>query len=123
MNMHLGLFGGVLNAPQPLPLELVANCATYREVVRLSWAHRRSKGMTLRSLAELIGTYASHVTDYLNEDDAPTRRNLPADKLGSWCCVVGNLAVQQWLQIDAERQLMSSLNFNQQILQTHVQAA
>jgi hypothetical protein len=122
MNMHLGLFGGVLNAPQPLPLELVANCATYRDAVRLSWAHRRIQAMTLRTLAERIGSYPSHVTDYLKEDDAPSRRNLPADKLGAWCCAIGNLAVQQWLQIDAERQLFESLNLTPQIKPTQLAA-
>jgi hypothetical protein len=103
MNMPLGLMGGMLQAPQPLPMETVAQCKTYRDAVRLSWAHRRSSGMTLRTLAELI-------TDYLHKDDGIKRRDLPADKLGAWCCVVGNLAVQQWLSIDAERELLKSLN-------------
>jgi hypothetical protein len=110
MNMPLGLMGGMLQAPSPLPMEQVAQCQTYRDAVRLSWAHRRSSGMTLRTLAELIGTHPPHVTDYLHSDDNAKRRDLPADKLGAWCCVVGNLAVQQWLSIDAERELLKSLN-------------
>jgi hypothetical protein len=107
--MQLGLMGGMLQAPQALPVEDVAQCNTYREAVRLSWANRRSKAMTMRTLAELIDAYPQHVTDYLHSDDNHKRRDLPADKLGAWCCVVGNLAVQQWLSIDAERELIKSI--------------
>jgi hypothetical protein len=108
-SQSLGLMGGLLQAPQALPIELVSQCETYRDAVKLSWAHRRSKAMTLRTLAELISAYPQHVTDYLHGDDNPKRRDLPADKLGAWCCVVGNLAVQQWLSIDAERELIKSI--------------
>jgi hypothetical protein len=103
---ELRLFGGVINAPAFLPQEEIAKCLTYREAVRLSWAHRRDKGLLKRTLAERINSYAPHVTDYLNGDDLPKRRDLPAEKLAAWACAVGNFGVQQWLEMDAHRELL-----------------
>lgn len=107
--MTLPLMGGMLNAPSYLPHEQILACNSYRDAVRLSWASRRIKGMTKTRLCELAELYSSHVTDYLANDDARGRRNLPADKLGVWACVTGNFGVQQWLQVDAERQLLKQL--------------
>lgn len=102
---RLGLFGGVSYQPEFLPQEEVARCESYRDAVRLSWLHRRIKGMTQATIAERMGTYPAHVTDYMHMDDDPKRRNLPASKLGMWACHVGNWGVQQWIEIDAQRQL------------------
>lgn len=93
----LHLFGGVVRAPEFLPAEVIAACRTYREAVRVSWAHRRVKAMTQRSLAERTECYPAHVSDYLNADDKPTRRSLPADKVPAFSAAVGNWGVQQWL--------------------------
>jgi hypothetical protein len=93
----LHLFGGVVNAPAFLPSEVIESCSTYREAVRVAWAHRRIKAMTKRSLAERTECYPSHVSDYLHEDDKPARRNLPADKVPAFSAAVGNWGVQQWL--------------------------
>jgi hypothetical protein len=95
--MNLQLNGAVLNPPSFLGDDEIAKCKTYREAVRLSWAHRRVKAMTQRTLAEYAGLYYQHVNDYIHSDDAPHRRNLPADKLNAWASVTGNWAVQQWL--------------------------
>jgi hypothetical protein len=94
---ELKMFGGVVHAPAFLPTDAVLACGTFREVVRLSWTHRRIKAMTLRTLAERIECYPSHISDYLAQDDKPTRRNLSAEKLNAWASAVGNWGVQQWL--------------------------
>lgn len=94
---ELGLVGGAVNGPAFLPNEVVAKCATYREIVRISWAHRRIKAMTKLRLAECIECYPSHVSDYLHADDKPARRDLPAKRLNAWAATVGNWGVQQWL--------------------------
>lgn len=114
MNEELRLIGGAVNGPAWLPADDIAKCHTYRDAVRLSWACRRSKNMTMRTLAELGGTYPSHITDYLHEDDAPTRRDLPAKHLNDWAAVVGNLGVQQWLACDAR------LNFMEEVIAKRV---
>ena len=106
---ELGLMGGAVNGPSFLPNEEVSKCKTYREIVRLSWAHRRSKGMTKASLAEKIGCYASHVTDYLHADDKPQRRDLPAKRLNDWAAVVGNWGVQQWLNRQSKLTIMEEV--------------
>lgn len=93
----LRLFGGVIQAPSFLPAADVARCKTYREAVRLSWAHRRSKFMTKSKLAEHTGCYPSHVSDYLHADDRTGRRDLPAERLDAWAATVGNWGVHQWL--------------------------
>lgn len=93
----LHLFGGVVRAPEFLPADVIAGCSTYREAVRVAWAHRRVKAMTQRSLAERTECYPSHVSDYLHSDDKPTRRSLPADKVPAFSAAVGNWGVQQWL--------------------------
>ena len=60
----------------------------------MCWMHRRSKGMTQRGLAELAGLYASHVSDYLSDQDH--HRNLPADRVADFEAICGNRAISQW---------------------------
>lgn len=105
----LGLFGGVVNAPAFLPPDVVTSCTTYREIVRVSWAHRRIKAMTQRTLAERVGCYPSHVSDYLQADDKPARRDLPAERLNAWASTVGNWGVQQWLTRQAKLTIMEEV--------------
>lgn len=106
---ELKLFGGVIQAPAFLPAEVISSCKSYREAVRASWAHRRIKGMTQRTLAELTECYASHMSDYLAVDDKTSRRSLPADKLNAWAAVTGNWGVQQWLMAQAQLTLMEEV--------------
>lgn len=106
---NLPLLGGAVNGPSFLPVDEVAKCRSFREIVRLSWAHRRVKGMTQRTLAELIGCYPSHVSDYLQSDDKPTRRDLPAQRLGEWASAVGNWGVQQWLNRQANLTILEEV--------------
>lgn len=105
----LGLMGGVVNAPAFLPADVVGACTTYREIVRVSWAHRRIKAMTQRTLAERVGCYPSHVSDYLQADDKPSRRDLPAERLNAWASTVGNWGVQQWLTRQAKLTIMEEV--------------
>jgi hypothetical protein len=97
MDDELSLLGGMVRAPKFLPTDEIAKCETYRQAVRLSWANRRRMAMTKEKLAEELGTYPSHVSDYLNKDDKPTRRNVPPHKLDRWAEITGNWAVHQWL--------------------------
>jgi hypothetical protein len=105
----LGLLGGAVNGPAFLPAEVVGKCTTYREIVRVSWAHRRRKAMTQHKLAEEIGTYPSHVSDYLKADDKPSRRDLPAKRLDAWAATVGNWGVQQWLARQSKLTIMEEV--------------
>jgi hypothetical protein len=106
---ELGLVGGAVHAPEFLPADEVARCKTYREAVRLSWMHRRSKGMTQATLAERTGCYPSHVSDYLHRDDKPSRRDLPAERLDAWASHVGNWGVHQWLARQAKLTFMEEV--------------
>lgn len=106
---ELKLFGGMVNGPAFLPVEVIAACATYRDAVRLSWAHRRIKNMHRCVLAELIGRLPQHVSDYLAADDQPLRRSLPAECLNAWACAVGNFGVQQWLARQSQLTLMEEV--------------
>lgn len=106
---ELGLIGGVVNAPAFLPVDVITTCETYREIVRASWAHRRIKAMTQRTLAERVGCYPSHVSDYLRADDKPSRRDLPAERLNAWAATVGNWGVQQWLARQSRLTIMEEV--------------
>ena len=105
----LALFGGVVNAPAFLPAAVIDSCSSYREIVRISWAHRRIKAMTQRTLAERVGCYPSHVSDYLQADDKPSRRDLPAERLDAWASTVGNWGVQQWLLRQSKLTIMEEV--------------
>ncbi|WP_144156521.1 hypothetical protein [Paraburkholderia sp. BCC1885] len=83
--------------PVLLGAALIASAKTYRQAVRLAWAYRTSQYMTRASLAERIGAYASHVTDYFHTDDASGRRSLPPELIDDFECAVGNRAVTQYL--------------------------
>ncbi|WP_434033569.1 XRE family transcriptional regulator [Cupriavidus sp. a3] len=106
---ELRLLGGVVNGPAFLPTDVIDGCKTYREAVRISWAHRRIKGMTQRTLAELIDCYPPHVSDYLHADDKESRRSLPGDRLNAFAAAVGNWGVQQWLMHQAKLTVMEEV--------------
>lgn len=97
MNRELPLIGCLDNEICFVQENVIGQCKTYRQAVRLSWDLRRHKGMTMRTLAEITGSYPSHISDYLAKDDKPTRRDLKAEDLHTWALAVGNYAVQQWL--------------------------
>lgn len=86
-----------IDGPSVMPEQYVALAKTYRQAVRVAWRKRRVQYMTKAQLAAETGMYASHITDYLNEDDHPKRRDLPAHHIHAFNVVVGNTLVSQWL--------------------------
>jgi hypothetical protein len=88
---------GRLDAPAVAPLHLVRECRTYRQAVRRSWELRRVHFMTFAQIAAEAHLIPQHVSDYLNPDDKPGRRDLPPEKVAEWNVVVGNTLVTQWL--------------------------
>ena len=87
---------GRIDAPSAVQPALVRQACTYRQAVRLCWALRRAKGLTVSDLAREFGFNRQHVSDYLNADDAPTRRSLPGDRVCDFESVCGNCAITQW---------------------------
>lgn len=92
---------GVVEEAKAVPQKDVAKVSSYREAVRMAWAHRRSQRMTRQTLAELTGMYPQHVSDYLAEDDydrhGKERRDMPARYIKEFEAVTGNTFVSQWL--------------------------
>lgn len=86
-----------LNGPSVVHPEMVAHCKTYRDAVRMAWQMRRVRNMTQRQLACEAGLRPQLVTDYLNQDDHPTRRDLPGQLIAAFESVVGNTCVRQWI--------------------------
>jgi hypothetical protein len=87
--------------PATVALHLLAECESYRAAVRMAWELRRSRGMTRATLAEMIGAYPAHVTDYLSESEKTPagneRRELLARLIPAFERAVGNTYVSQWL--------------------------
>lgn len=92
---------GVIEGPRPMPQSQVEAIRSYREAVRMAWAHRRSQRMTRQTMAELTGMYQQHVSDYLAEEDrdrkGKERRDMPARYIKEFEAVTGNTFVSQWL--------------------------
>jgi len=105
---------GRLNGPSVAPSEYVKHCKTYREAVRMAWQLRRVAYMTQRQLAAEAGLWPQMVTDYLNKDDAPTRRNLPAEKIPAFEAVVGNTVLTQWLAAQSSLTVMEETIANKE---------
>lgn len=88
---------GRIDAPSAAPHQWVHMAKTYRQAVRLAWKMRRVTYMTRQQLASEAELYPQHVTDYLHEDDKPSRRDLPAQAVARFEAVIGNTLVSQWL--------------------------
>jgi hypothetical protein len=82
-------------APRMIDQALIDACPTYREAVRNCWTMRNRPHMTKRQLAEEVGCYASHVTDYLSEN--PAKRDLPARHIADFERACGNRFIGQWV--------------------------
>jgi hypothetical protein len=106
---------GRLDGPSIVPSELVRRCKTYREAVRTAWTYRRVAYMTQRQLSAEAELRPQFVTDYLNPDDKPTRRDLPAEQIPPFEAVVGNTLVTQWLAWQASLTVLEEVQANQQI--------
>lgn len=86
-----------IDGPAVVPSATVALAKSYRQAVRLCWALRRAKGLTVTDLARDFGFTRQHASDYLNADDKATRRSLPAEQIALFEEVCGNCAITQWL--------------------------
>ncbi len=84
-----------------LPAEQIAQCTTYREACWVAWQSRSNPHMQKRTLGELCGLYAPHVTDFFNAEATDSkgsrRRELPAEKIADVERVLGNRAISQYL--------------------------
>ena len=81
--------------PRLVPVAVVAAVPSYRQAVRLCWQLRLRTAITRRVLAEEVGLYASHVSEYLSDDE--TKRELPAKHIAAMEVACGNRAITQWL--------------------------
>lgn len=81
--------------PRLIDMELVLACRTYREAVRACWDMRTRRHMTKAFLAQAAGLYASHVSDYISDDDS--KRELPAKHINAFEIECGNRFISQWL--------------------------
>jgi len=81
--------------PRLIDPQIVLACKTYREAVRACWDLRMRRNLTRRVLAEAAGLYASHLSDYLSEDDK--KRELPARHINAFEIECGNRFISQWL--------------------------
>jgi hypothetical protein len=86
-----------LPKPSAVDTGIVKSCKSYREAVRMSWALRRVRNDTFANFAAVHGLIAQHVSDYVNPDDKPGRRDLPGDAVNVWNAGTGNTLVTQWL--------------------------
>lgn len=98
-----------VNAPSAAPEQWVRYAKTYRQAVRLAWKFRACEDMTRQQLATEAKLYPQHVTDYLHEDDRPTRRDLPADAVARFEKVVGNSIVSQWLAAQSQLTVLEEM--------------
>lgn len=88
--------GGVVQAQRlVVPAEIVMQLASYKHACRLAWKLRVIRNMTKRTLAELAGLYASHVTDYFSLHD--NKRELPARFIAVVEAILGNTVISQWV--------------------------
>lgn len=104
---------GRLDAPSVVHPDLIAMCKTYRQAVQLCWQMRRVRNMTKKTLAELAGLYAPHVTCYLS-DDAKTRRDLPGSAVKAFELACGNTAISQWHALNAQLTCLESIQAGNQ---------
>lgn len=100
---------GRLDGPSTAPYALVSMAKTYRQAVRLAWASRRIHYATQRQLAAEAGLYAPHVSDYLAQDDKPSRRSLPAEHIPGFEAFVGNTIITQWIAAQANLTVLEEL--------------
>jgi hypothetical protein len=110
--LQLGLLG-MVDGPGAIPVEEVAKARTYREAVVAGWLHRRVKGMSMRTLAEVTGMRASHLSDYLSpvgiDSKGRERREMPAKFLPKFEAAMGNTFVTQWLMEESRRAVHEAL--------------
>lgn len=100
---------GRLDAPSVAPEQWVRMAKTYRQAVRLAWQLKRVHYMTRAQFAAEAHLYAQHVTDYLHEDDKPSRRDLPAEAIPRAEAVLGNTLISQWLAAQSKLTVLEEM--------------
>lgn len=107
----LPLFGGVITAQRmAVPSVVIVGLTDYRHACRLAWHLRQVKGMTRRTLAEVCGLYASHVSDYFSAEPKP--RELPARHVAEVERVLGNTVISQWLARQSHLTVVEEMQAN-----------
>lgn len=105
--LALPLLGGVVQAQRlVVPPAVVMRLKSWRQACRLTW-RLRSPRITQRTFAELSGCYTSHVSDYFSVHEQ--RRQLPAEKAGAACLVLGNTVLIQYLAQAAQVTLLEEM--------------
>ena len=93
---------GYASAPfRFLPRDEIAACASFRDAVCLAWDRRAVRGMTQRTLAELLEIQPSHMSNMLNrqavDQHGKPRQDLPARYIADFERHVRNRGVTQYL--------------------------
>jgi hypothetical protein len=73
---------------------LVAQCATYRDAVRLCFSLRNVTTLCARSVSEACGAHPPHMSEYLAHQG---RRDMPAKYATAFQIACGNSAISQWM--------------------------
>lgn len=112
---------GYVSAPlRFLHREKIAACASFRDAVCLAWDNRAVRGMTQRTLAELLDVKPSHMSNMLNrvavDRHGKPRQDLPARLVADFERLLGNRAVTQYLTRMAMLTLMEEVIHRQETL-------
>lgn len=103
-----------VHAPSVVPEQWVRFAKSYREAVRTAWTLRRMKAAKPADMARDMGFYAQHISDWLEDDDKPSRRSLPAPRIPDFESWVGNTLVSQWLASHAKLTVLEQITATQQ---------
>lgn len=107
-SLNLPLLGGVIECePRAVPPEVIKALISYRQACRLAWKLRRVRNLTRRTLAELAGLHAPHVTDYFSVHE--NRRELPARCVAAVEVVLGNRVISQYLAAQSRLTVLEEL--------------
>ena len=85
-----------IEGPAVVPASMLTLATTYRQAVRACWALRRVK-WTPGTLSAHYEFTRQHISDWLNPDDRPMRRSLPAEHIAAFEDACGNTLITQWL--------------------------
>lgn len=98
-----------VHAPSVVPEQWVRFSKTYRHAVRTAWELRRIKAAKPADMARDMCFYAQHISDWLEADDKPSRRSLPAKDIHDFEVWVGNTLVSQWIAGRAQLTVLEEL--------------
>lgn len=108
---ELPLVGGVIQAQRlVIPSQAIKAIEDYRHACRLAWKLRRVKNMTRRTLAEIAGLYAPHVSCYFAVKDGA--RSLPAEYIARVERVLGNTVISQYLAAQSDLTVVEEVQAN-----------